>query len=73
MKLADPTPSSPVIPAPATLELVEDAVVFIERAQLTPEVFMNLWRQEKTVKLAWFSAFFTQSVLNKILIDIIVF
>lgn len=37
-----PVSSSPVVPAPAALELVEDAVVFVERAQLTPEVFVNL-------------------------------
>ena len=33
---------SPVIPVPTALKLVKDAVVFIEWAQLTPEIFMHL-------------------------------
>lgn len=44
------TPSSPVIPAPAALELVEDAIVFVERAQLTPEVFVHLWRNKQEAR-----------------------
>lgn len=42
---ANMTSDVPVVPTPAALELVKDAVVFIERAQLTPEVFMNLQRR----------------------------
>jgi len=39
----------PVVAVPDALKLVKDAVVLIERAQLTPEILVNLW-QKKRVK-----------------------
>lgn len=37
--------SSPVVAPPAALKLIKDAVVLVERAQLTPEITMNLMRE----------------------------
>ena len=34
--------SSPVIAIPAAFKLVKDAVILVERAQLAPQVLMNL-------------------------------
>ena len=41
---------SPVIPVPAALKLVKDAVVLIEGAQLTPEIFMHLMGQSGSIQ-----------------------
>lgn len=42
------TQTLPVRAVPGTLELVKDAVVFIEGAQLAAEVIMNLQEQTRT-------------------------